>query len=135
MPKNFQTMKKCVKSRQRAKKMAKMKSVVFFAIFWCKNIIEIPKFFYPKLKSTWDDENGGVTSVKKSLKIHFSTEKSEIALTNAEMSALSIETISNPHMAAVGPLGSKMLPPCQVFICPFHLVCDFEKMCSFARWR
>jgi len=32
----------------------------FFAIFWCKNIIEIPKiFFYPKLKSSWDDENWG----------------------------------------------------------------------------
>ena len=77
----------------------------------------------------------GVLSLKELPRIHFCTEKSEIAVTCAEMTALSIETISNPLMAAVGPPWSKIWPPYQVYFHAFNLVRDFEEMRSFTRWR
>ena len=108
----------------------------FFAIFWCKNIIEIQKkICIPSQKVIGMTKIGGVLSLKKLSKIQFFTEKSEIALTYAEMTALSIDTISNSPMAAVGPPRSKMWPPYQVYFAAFNLVHDFEQMCSFARWR
>jgi hypothetical protein len=56
----------------------------------------------------------GVVSLKKVPKIHFRTESSQIALKYAGMSALSIETISNPHDAAIGAPRLKMWAATQV---------------------
>jgi hypothetical protein len=128
-------MKKRVKLRQRAEKMVKMKSVVFLQFFGAKISLKLNFFFIPSQKVVGMTKIGGVLSLKKLPKIQFFTKKSEIALTYAEMTSLSIETIFNPPMAAVGPPWSKIWPPYQVYFHAFNLVRNFEDMPSFARWR